>query len=32
VNVNTSEGAVKLTFMCAVHPWMHGEILVLPSN
>ena len=32
VNVDTSEWAVKLTWMCAVHPWMHGEILVLPSN
>jgi hypothetical protein len=32
VNVDTSEGAVKIHFMCAIHPWMQGEITVLPSN
>jgi len=32
VNVDTSEGATTLHFMCAIHPWMQGEIIVLPSN
>jgi hypothetical protein len=32
VNVDTSEGPVTLHFMCAIHPWMQGEITVLPSS
>jgi len=32
VNVDTSEGAVTIHFMCAIHPWMHGEIIVLPKG
>ena len=31
VNVNTSEGPVEIHFMCAIHPWMQGSILVLPK-
>jgi hypothetical protein len=32
VNVDTSEGATTITFMCAIHPWMQGEITVLPAG
>lgn len=32
VNVDTSEGAVTIHFMCAIHPWMQGEITVLPKG
>jgi hypothetical protein len=32
VNVDTSEGPVTIHFMCAIHPWMHGEITVLPKG
>ena len=32
VNVDTSEGATTIHFMCAIHPWMQGEIIVLPSS
>jgi hypothetical protein len=31
VTVNTSEGPTTLHFMCAIHPWMQGEIIVLPK-
>jgi hypothetical protein len=31
VNVDTSEGATTIHFMCAIHPWMQGEIIVLPK-
>lgn len=31
VNVDTSEGAVTIHFMCAIHPWMQGSIEVLPK-
>ncbi len=32
VTVNTSNGPQTLTFMCAVHSWMHGSIEVLPPT
>lgn len=32
VSVNTSAGPTKIYFMCAIHPWMHGSINVLPSS
>jgi hypothetical protein len=32
VSLNTSKGPQELTFMCAVHPWMHGTIEVLPPT
>jgi hypothetical protein len=32
VDVDTSEGATTIHFMCAIHPWMQGEIIVLPSG
>ena len=32
VTVNTSNGPQELTFMCAVHSWMHGTIEVLPPT
>ncbi len=31
VSVDTSEGATTIHFMCAIHPWMQGEIIVLPK-
>ena len=30
VSVDTSKGPQTITFMCAVHSWMHGSIEVLP--
>ena len=30
VTVDTSTGPVTIHFMCAIHPWMHGSIEVLP--
>ena len=32
VDVDTSAGATRIYFMCAVHPWMHGSINVLPAS
>lgn len=32
VNVDTSAGATRIYFMCAIHPWMHGTINVLPGG
>jgi hypothetical protein len=32
VSVNTSNGPQTLTFMCVIHPWMHGSIEVLPPT
>ena len=32
VNVDTSAGPTRIYFMCAIHPWMHGTINVLPSE
>jgi hypothetical protein len=32
VTFNTSSGPQKLTFMCVIHPWMHGSIEVLPPS
>jgi hypothetical protein len=32
VNVDTSAGASRIYFMCAIHPWMHGTINVLPGG
>ncbi len=32
VSVNTSKGPQTLTFMCVIHPWMHGSIEVLPGG
>lgn len=31
VTVDTSAGASRIYFMCAIHPWMHGSINVLPG-
>lgn len=28
----TAEGGTTITFMCAIHPWMHGSIEVLPGS
>jgi hypothetical protein len=30
VSVDTSFGSSRIYFICAVHPWMHGTINVLP--
>jgi hypothetical protein len=30
VNFDPSKGPKRLSFMCAVHPWMHDSIKVLP--
>ncbi|HET6570532.1 MAG TPA: hypothetical protein VFG58_03490 [Solirubrobacterales bacterium] len=32
VNVDTSGGPTRIYFVCAIHPWMHGTINVLPSE
>jgi hypothetical protein len=32
VTVSTANGPQTLTFMCAIHPWMHGSIEVLPPT
>jgi hypothetical protein len=32
VDVDTSAGASRIYFICAVHPWMHGSINVLPGG
>ena len=32
VSVDTSNGPQTITFMCAVHSWMHGSIEVLPPT
>ncbi len=32
VNVDTTAGATRIYFMCAIHPWMHGTINVLPGS
>jgi hypothetical protein len=32
VSVDTSFGSSRIYFICAVHPWMHGTINVLPSS
>jgi hypothetical protein len=32
VDVDTSAGASRIYFMCAIHPWMHGTINVLPGG
>jgi len=32
VDVDTSAGATRIYFMCAIHPWMHGSINVLPAG
>jgi hypothetical protein len=32
VNVDTSDGATTIHFMCAIHPWMQGEITVLRAG
>ena len=32
VSVDTSKGPVTIHFMCAIHPWMHGSIEVLPGG
>lgn len=32
VNLGTLAGPTKIYFMCAVHPWMHGSITVLPGG
>jgi hypothetical protein len=32
VSVDTSGGPTTITFMCAIHPWMHGSIKVLPAG
>lgn len=32
VLVDTSAGAQRIYFMCAIHPWMHGSINVRPAG
>jgi hypothetical protein len=32
VSVDTSAGASRIYFICAIHPWMHGSINVLPGG
>jgi hypothetical protein len=32
VNVDTTAGPTRIYFMCAIHPWMHGTINVLPGG
>jgi hypothetical protein len=32
VTADTSGGPTKIYFMCAIHPWMHGSIEVLPGG
>jgi hypothetical protein len=32
ISISTANGPQTLTFMCAVHPWMHGSIEVLPPT
>lgn len=32
VDVDTSAGATRIYFVCAIHPWMHGSINVLPGS
>jgi hypothetical protein len=32
VSADTSTGPKTLYFMCAIHPWMHGKITVLPPG
>jgi hypothetical protein len=32
VSVDTSAGPQTIYFMCAIHPWMHGKITVLPPG
>jgi hypothetical protein len=32
VTADTSAGSTTIYFMCAVHPWMHGSIEVLPAG
>jgi hypothetical protein len=32
VDVDTSNGPTRIYFLCAVHPWMHGSINVLPAG
>jgi hypothetical protein len=32
VSVDTSAGPSRIYFICAVHPWMHGTINVLPGG
>jgi hypothetical protein len=32
VTAETAAGATTIYFMCAVHPWMHGSIEVLPAG
>ncbi|MGB7587072.1 MAG: hypothetical protein WBM00_00010 [Solirubrobacterales bacterium] len=32
VSISTAAGPTKIYFMCAIHPWMHGSIEVLPGG
>jgi hypothetical protein len=32
VSADTSKGPTTIYFICAVHPWMHGSIEVLPGG
>jgi hypothetical protein len=32
VDVDTSGGPTRIYFVCAIHPWMHGTINVLPGE
>jgi hypothetical protein len=32
VTVDASAGPTTLYFMCAIHPWMHGKITILPGG
>jgi len=28
----TAAAGTTIHFMCAIHPWMHGQITVLPAS
>jgi hypothetical protein len=32
LNVDTSAGPKTIYFQCAIHPWMHGSLEVLPAG
>lgn len=32
VSADTSAGPTRIYFICAIHPWMHGSINVLPGS
>jgi hypothetical protein len=32
ISVGATAGPTTIYFMCAIHPWMHGKITVLPAS